>query len=214
MKMTDLVSSIEKDGFISLTGDAAKSIKDKIEGEEFGRLLPQNRDGTKIYNVKPKTGVKNTASSEGSLFIAPHTDGALTDQPPKYLGLFGQHVPKDEKCRTYVCKVTELFNSLKPEEREILKLPNPSEGTFRYSFQQALYGDFWITEDRLRERSSTLTQEVSQAMKSMTDAFERHGNSFVIGQNDLLIIDNHEALHYRDNVTSSERHLLRYWIGD
>ena len=47
----------------------------------------------------------------------------------------------------------------------------------------------------------------------MTDAFEKFGERFTIGQDELLLIDNHGALHYRDNVTSKTRHLLRYWIG-
>jgi alpha-ketoglutarate-dependent taurine dioxygenase len=159
-----------------------------------------------------QSGIKNTASSQGTFKIEPHTDGALTDNPPKYVALYGQYVPDDESCRTHVCKVSSLFGFLTSEERQILGFPELKGRSFRYSFQQALYGDFWISEEKLNKRPPD-SPEVIAAANRMAEAFTKFGSSIKIGMGDLLIIDNQCSLHYRDNVSSPERHLLRYWIG-
>jgi alpha-ketoglutarate-dependent taurine dioxygenase len=214
METDEIVREVRKKGFLLLGAETAQEMLNKIHVGDFGRLLPQDKYGITVYDVRPDAAAENTASSKGTLPIEPHTDGALTDEPPALIALYGKHVPLFEQCQTHICNAADVYDGLTSGQRVVLKIPDPNKGVFKYTFQNAVYNDYWISEEDLLLAKAALTDAQKAAIEAMTLAFLRYKVSVTIREGDLLIIDNRKSLHSRDSVLTANRHLLRYWISE
>ncbi|MGX5653362.1 TauD/TfdA family dioxygenase [Geodermatophilus nigrescens] len=130
----------------------------------------------------------------------------------------------DPDAATYVFPATDLLRHLTPVQEEMLRRPLWTlavDGSFRLGGAESAAGDVRgpfpvlsgpaLLLDQDLQRGTT--PEAQALLEEVIDRYCRHGREHVLIPGDLLLLDNHRAIHGRSSVEPSndgaQRSVLR-----
>jgi L-asparagine oxygenase len=181
-----------------------------------------------VQNLYPlASSVGRQLSTSSGVELAFHTETAFHPHKPRYLLLLC--LRSDPAAQTTLCSVDDIAEQLSPETLAVLAEPR-----FRCGVDESFgHGTAWLTEPapiltREVDGSATITfdgeltigvdSRAERAIAEVNAAIERARTSVVLAAGDLLLVDNHRAVHGRSPFTArfdgTDRWLQRAFVVD
>ena len=193
-------------------------------GEPVG--FAQEHGGDIVQDLYPlAASIGRQLSTSSGVELAFHTETAFHPHKPKFLLLLC--LRGDPAAATMLCSVDDIVSLLPPTTVEVLRQPR-----FRCGVDESFgAGSAWITEptpviDDAADGTLILTFDgeltlgtdarAQAATREVTEAIARARSAVTLDRGDLLIIDNHRAVHGRSPFTArfdgTDRWLQRTFV--
>ncbi|MCP5156581.1 MAG: TauD/TfdA family dioxygenase [Ectothiorhodospiraceae bacterium] len=207
---------------------------------QFGRLVPQKLDGTRVYDVRderPPPGLRVRRSTT-NVSQELHTDGGWLHHTPAYIALTclkqapsggisrlsslaAAHDTMRETCpdllaRLYRPLCWDRQSEHEPEAARFSREPLFFHDTVGVAGRY--YDDYVREGQRLaREPLDAMAEDALETLRELVEA-ERGVATLRLEEGQMLVLDNRRLLHARtgfeDASVTVRRHLLRIWIRD
>lgn len=187
----------------------------------FGEIVPQH-DGNDTFDVKPSEELAKIYYSRTMDSVPPHTDGHDMQTPPHFFFLYCITPSESNDGFTEISSSTDLLKTLTQNEFEklcthefsfitkpsakIMNAPevrapiyNKNTNIFRYSYNY------------LSKQSKD--KYINEIIEKIKKFHEKNKLPIILGENDLLICENHHILHSRGSFSGNKRHLIRAWVN-
>jgi len=208
----DMFFELEKQGIFVIQFSQQINLCDlmiEIGGVPVTNNLSEN---SVIWDVMPRTEVKNFVRSHGIDEFPLHTDASYEANPPKYVGLF---VVKEDSKGGGLTLVSDSSKILAQLSHRSLTALN-SELRIQVPPEYQKSGDEieapLIWNKKIRYRRELLiepNEEVIHALNEFELLAKKFQQKIMLRENSLLIFDNHRFLHGRTRVLDKQRHLKR-----
>ncbi len=189
-------------------------------GEPVG-YAPEH-GGDLIQNIVPtRTASSRQVSTSSKVELMFHTEAAFHPHRPRFLLLLC--LRGDESALTTLASSHELRRVLAPEVVEILRQPR-----FRTAVDESyLHGRTnelgapmaVLTDERMIFDADLMVgvdPDADEALLALSDAVERCHTAVALRQGDLLVVDNHAAIHgrspYQPRFDGTDRWLQRTFV--
>jgi alpha-ketoglutarate-dependent taurine dioxygenase len=189
--------------------------------------------GELVQNLVPTAGALNAQTSTSSAVILEfHTEAAFHPHKPRFLLLLGLRADPFGEARTLLCSIDAVLDSLTPGTRAALAQPrfrtgvdesylSGSAGTGRPETLgqpvPVLSGDPdrpTLTFDA--DLMVGVDTEAEDALQELRRAVREHHIGVALGPGDLLVVDNHAAVHgrspFRARFDGTDRWLQRSFV--
>ena len=211
----------------------------RVLGEPVG-YRPEH-GGELVQNLVPTAGAAQTQTSTSSaVTLEFHTEAAFHPHKPRFLLLLGLRADPFGEARTLLCSIGAVLPLLSDRCRSVLAQPRFRTGVDASYLSTPAVGD---SDDRSRLRSPlgppvpvltggtdrpTLTfdadlmvgidTEADDALQELRRAVRAHHIGVALGTGDLLVVDNHAAVHgrspFRARYDGTDRWLQRTFVVD
>ena len=211
----------------------------RVLGEPVG-YAPEH-GGELVQNLVPTAGAATTQTSTSSaVTLEFHTEAAFHPHKPRFLLLLGLRADPFGEARTLLCSIVAVLPLLSDRCRAVLAQPRFRTGVDASYLSTPADGD---SDDRSPLRSPlgppvpvltggtdrpTLTfdadlmggidTEADDALQELRRAVRAHHIGVALGTGDLLVVDNHAAVHgrspFRARYDGTDRWLQRTFVVD
>ncbi len=191
------------------------------EAEAGGRLF---------QDMVPSPAMADTQTSQSSrVVLEAHTEQSFSALGPDVVSLMC--LRGDPAAATYVFPATDLLAHLTPAEEELLRRPL---WTFQVDQSFRLRGDRFVDGDVRgpfpvlagpaedptflfdQDLQRGTTPEAQDLLGKVIDLYCRHRREHVLAPGDLLLLDNHRAIHgrsaFRPHYDGAQRFVLRTFV--
>ncbi|WP_431045563.1 TauD/TfdA family dioxygenase [Streptomyces sp. P1-3] len=200
-----------------------------LTAELLGSLIgyADEKDGALIHDVHPVRGEEERIENSGSVEFDYHTENVHHPLRPDYLGLLCLRQDHDGRARLRVSSVRHALRELPPHHVAELRKENFSS-RHPTSFTQTIGGVPPTTRHPVlfgseREpcvrfnahHTKAVGAAANSALTALATALRRAGQELDITSGDLVVVDNHTAVHGRSAFTprydGQDRWLRRFY---
>lgn len=192
-------------------------------GEPFA--FADENDGRLVHDIVPVRGSEDRQENSGSTLLELHTENGFHPYRPEFVTLMGIRSDHERRAKTLLLGLNEILPGLSSGCREALRQP-----VYRIrvgsSFSPAAWG---VASPPLRvlDRDDSLlsmdlhameglTDEAQSALSELRDVVTARLRGTVVGQGDLVVIDNRAAIHgrtsFRARYDGTDRWLRRVFV--
>lgn len=184
--------------------------------------------GELVQNLVPTAGAAGAqTSTSSSVLLEFHTEAAFHPHKPRFLLLLGLRADPSGEARTLLCSIDAVVDHLSLGARAVL-----AQARFRTSADESYTGGRTGRLGRLvpvlsgdpdrptltfdADLMSGVDAEATAALEELRGLVREHAIGVALGAGDLLVVDNHRAVHgrtpFRARYDGTDRWLQRSFV--